>query len=92
MILLAYLYGVAAMGCVTVALFFARYYRATSDDLFLWFSLAFAAFATNWTVLAVGWHSEAGHLVYGVRLVGFVLLAIGILRKNRKRPRDRSTL
>jgi hypothetical protein len=84
MTLLAYLYGFASMGCVVIVMFFARYYKATKDELFIWFALAFAAFGANWTILAVAWRSEDAHLVFIPRLVGFVLLAVGILRKNQK--------
>ncbi|HEY4183294.1 MAG TPA: DUF5985 family protein [Kofleriaceae bacterium] len=83
MMLLAFLYGVTSMGCGIVALFFVRYYQLTKDELFVWFALAFAAFMANWTVLASGWLSEATSITYGLRLVGFILLSIGILRKNR---------
>jgi hypothetical protein len=83
MTLLAYLYGVTSMGSGVVALFFMRYYQVTKDELFIWFALAFATFAASWGVVASGWHSEEAHLIYGLRLVGFVLLSFGIFRKNR---------
>lgn len=90
MILITYLYGVTSMGSFVIALFFLRYYRMTKDELFIWFSLAFFAFAANWSVLAISWEPEATHLIYILRLVGFALLATGILRKNRA-PRQGSS-
>jgi len=85
-----FVWGVLAMASLVVALFFLRYWRATRERLFVFFSLAFLGMAVNWTVLAVVNHpvDEAGQEhAYVIRLVAFVILIIGIIDKNRRSGR-----
>jgi hypothetical protein len=83
-------WGVLAMASLIAALFFLRYWRASRERLFGFFSLAFLGMAANWTVLAVidrpvnEVRQEYGYLV---RLVAFVILLIGIFDKNRRSGR-----
>ena len=78
--------GATAMGCVTIALFFAGFWRSTGDRFFAWLSLGFALFAVNRCVLAlVDEAIEERTFAYAIRLVAFVLIAIAILEKNRER-------
>lgn len=73
---LAALYAVAG-------LFFLRFWRRTRDALFASFALAFALLATNQIVLALGGlEREEQSWVYVLRLLAFLLIIAGIVRKN----------
>lgn len=80
-------WGVLAMASLIAALFFLRYWRASRERLFGYFSLAFLLLTANWTVLAVVNHpvdeARQAH-AYIIRLVAFVILIIGIVDKNRR--------
>lgn len=83
-------WGVLAMASLVAALFFLRYWRATRERLFGFFSLAFVGMAINWTVLAIIDQpvDEARQAnAYIIRLVAFVILLIGIIDKNRRNGR-----
>lgn len=83
-------WGVLAMASLVAALFFLRYYRATRERLFAFFSVAFVGLTTNWTVLAIVNHpvDEARQAqAYVIRLVAFVVLIVGIIDKNRRSGR-----
>lgn len=83
-------WGVLAMASLVAALFFLRYWRATRERLFGFFSLAFVGLAINWTVLAIIDQpaDEARQAnAYIIRLVAFVILLIGIIDKNRRNGR-----
>jgi hypothetical protein len=83
-----FLNGATAMGCAVAALFFFRFYRQSSDRLFLFFALGFSIFGANRLVLAL---LEEGHeastYVYLSRLLAFVLILFAIIDKNRKTTR-----
>jgi drug/metabolite transporter superfamily protein YnfA len=80
------LYSASAMGCITAGLFFLRFWRRSSDRLFLIFALAFWTLALNWIALvAVPVAAERHHFAYGIRLTAFALLLAGIIDKNRRR-------
>lgn len=80
-----FLQGAAAMACVVVGLFFARYWRETRDRFFLFFAVAFWAFALNWVGLAVVQPSEEStHWFYVLRLVAFLSIIAAIIDKNRR--------
>ena len=83
-------WGVLAMASLMAALFFLRYWRSTRERLFIFFALAFAGLAANWTGLAVIDQptGEAQQTyAYVVRLVAFLILIIGIIDKNRRSGR-----
>ncbi len=71
------LHGVAAG-------FFLRFWRETGDRLFAAFAAAFALFALNQAAFVLWGEDEAVTGLYLVRLLGFVLILIGILDKNRR--------
>lgn len=76
-----FLRGAVAMASFIVGLFFLRYWRATTDRLFLWFSLAFWLLAANWTL-----PTFAGELrphAHVLRFLGFALIAYAVIAKNR---------
>lgn len=83
-------WGMLAMASLLAALFFLRYWRATHERLFAFFSLAFVGMAINWTVLAIVDHpvdeAQQAH-AYVIRLVAFVILLVGIIDKNRRSGR-----
>jgi hypothetical protein len=86
--MMEFLWGATAMGAATAALFLGRFWSVTRDRLFLLFALAFVALALNWTVLAVARPSdEARHLVYLLRLLGYLLIIGAIVDKNRNNNR-----
>jgi len=82
--MIPFLYGVAACASVTSAVMFLRYWRDLDDRLFLWFALAFAMFALNWTAIAL-LHpcDDVRHWYYVIRLAGFALILAAIVDKNR---------
>ncbi len=80
-----FLNGVAATASLIAGGVFLRFWRESGDRLFLWFSLAFAMFAINWATVSLSQPAaETRHYVYAIRLVGFVLILIGIIGRNRK--------
>lgn len=83
--MLQFVWGAVAMGNATAGLFFLRFFRDTRDRLFLFFGGAFFALALNYSVLALLSPShEERHYVYFIRLLGYLLLVVGILDKNRR--------
>lgn len=80
----AYVDGALSLGCGAIAVFFLRYHRLAREELFLWFAAAFVALGAQWSLLAFGAGSEHAHVLYAVRLIAFLLIATGILRKNRR--------
>jgi hypothetical protein len=85
--LIHFLWGAIAMACAVAGLFFFRFWRTTKDRLFVFFALAFWTLGLSWCSLALAHPStETEHYQYAVRLIGFVLLIIGIVAKNRDRP------
>ena len=83
-----FLLGATTMGCLTVAVFFLRFYRITRDRFFAIFALAFATFAVNrFVLLLLDEDDEARTFVYVVRLVAFLLIIAAIVEKNREPPR-----
>lgn len=78
------------MASLVAALFFLRYWRASRERLFAFFSLAFVGMAVNWLVLAmVNRPVDEAQQAYAylIRLVAFVILIVGIIDKNRRGDR-----
>lgn len=81
----AFLLGVTTMGCLLLAVYFARFYRDTADRFFAYFALAFAVFAVNrFVLLFLDEADEARTWVYLVRLLAFALIIAAIVQKNRR--------
>ena len=78
-----FLTGMITMGFFVAALLFFRFWRRTSDRLFMFFGVAFILFALSQalTVLS-GMAREDYSWIYLVRLAGFVLLIVAIVSKN----------
>jgi hypothetical protein len=85
---LQFLYGGLTLLCIAIGMFFLRFWHGQRDRLFLWFMLAFWSFAASWGVhLVYATSSESGAGVYVFRLLGFVLISVGIIDKNRRAAR-----
>jgi hypothetical protein len=79
--------GISACGSLVAGVLFFRFWRDTSERLFLWFGFAFLMFAANWSAISLFRPvDEARYLYFVPRLIGFVLILIGIVDKNRRRP------
>jgi hypothetical protein len=80
-----FIWGALAMASFVAMLFFIRYWQRSHDRLFFMFALAFCALAVNWIGLAMAYPSrESAHSMYVVRLIAFLLIASGIVDKNRR--------
>jgi hypothetical protein len=81
----AFLNGATAMACLAVAVFFLRFWRATQDRLFMWFSFSFAILGANRVALSfVAPEAENRPYLYLLRLFAFAIIAIAVIDKNRK--------
>ncbi len=81
-----FLLGFTTMGCLTIALFFLRFWRSSGDRFFALFALAFLTFGVNrFVLLFLDEGDEARTAVYAVRLLAFLLIVAAIVDKNRDR-------
>ena len=85
--------GLLVMGFSVAALYFARFWRNTSDRLFLFFAIAFALLALQRASLAAADVLPDAPLgptwLYVLRLAAFVLIIVAIVDKNRERTPPR---
>ncbi|HEU5178980.1 MAG TPA: DUF5985 family protein [Burkholderiales bacterium] len=81
--MIEFLAGAVTLGYLVAAGFFWRFWRKTADRLFLAFAAAFVLFALN-QGLAAGLTVvlEPSSLVYGLRVLGFILILAAIIDKN----------
>lgn len=90
--MLEFLMGSTAMGYGIAGMFFLRFWRTTSDRLFLFFGLALFLLALNRVVfLFVVPHDSRGDYPYWVRLAAFVMILLAILDKNFVRGDSNTT-
>jgi amino acid transporter len=76
--------GAMVMGYAVVALFFLRFWRETSDRLFLIFAGAFGVLGLQRLALALSPGMAEDHTgLYLVRLFAFLLILGAIVDKNR---------
>jgi hypothetical protein len=81
-----FLSGALTLGCIVAAVFFLRFWRRTSDRLFLAFAIAFFLFALNQALAQwLGAADERVGYAYLLRLIGFVLILGAIVDKNVSR-------
>jgi len=79
-----FLNGVSAGSSLIAAILFLRFWRETRDRLFVWFALAFVMFAAHWWAICLLQPAvEARHWFFLLRLIGFVLILLAIVDKNR---------
>ena len=84
MTLYDFLSGAVAFGFFVCALFFLRFWRRTSDQLFITFALAFALLGLGQAILALAnIPTEERGSIYLLRLAAFALIIFAVLRKNR---------
>jgi hypothetical protein len=77
--------AIAATAAWANGLFFLRFWRDGRDPLFAFFAAAFWLLALSWTALAFfNPREEAQPYIYGLRLIAFLLLIVGIVAKNRE--------
>ncbi len=82
-----FLRGALVMACLSIALFFLRFWRATSDRLFVLFSLAFCLLGGSWALASLG-GPLAPH-AHAFRFLAFAVIALAVLDKNRRREGPR---
>ncbi len=83
--LLMFLYGGLAVCCFIAGLIFLGFVRRRTDRFFLWFALAFWCLAASWAIRVFD-DLGADDAPYGylVRLLGFVMIVVAILERNRR--------
>lgn len=76
--------GLLTALAMTVATFFLRFWRRGGDRLFAFFSAGFFLLGAHWLALAViAPERDSEHVFYGMRLVAFGLIIVGVIDKNR---------
>lgn len=81
--LLAFLQGAVTLAYLLAALFFFRFWRRTRDRLLGSFGVAFLLLAANQAAaFAIGSGDERAGWTYVLRVLGFVLILVAILREN----------
>lgn len=85
-----FLSGAITLGFIVSTVFFLRFWRKTSDRLFLAFAVAFLLLALNQALAQwLGAADERVGFTYLLRVVGFVLILFAIIDKNLVRVRRR---
>lgn len=81
--LIAFLSGMVTLGFTVAGWMFLKFWKRTGDRLFVNFALAFWLFALNQALSAflASANSEI-RLEYILRVLGFVIILVGIARKN----------
>ena len=83
--MLEFLSGAVTLGFLVGAAFFLRFWRKTRDRLFLAFGAAFVLFALNqFLAAALLVVIEPSSLIYGLRVLGFLLILAAIVDKNMR--------
>jgi hypothetical protein len=78
-----FILGALVLACAVIALMFVRFCQKSGDRLFRYFAVAFALMGINWGALAFIRQDEVRTLLYLLRLIAFLLILIGVYRKNR---------
>jgi hypothetical protein len=80
-----FLSGAISMACLTIALFFLRFWRQTGDRLFVIFAAAFGLLMVERLMLAtVSTSHELAPYIYVMRLFAFLLIMGAVVDKNRR--------
>lgn len=81
-----FLNGVIAMGHATAGLFFLRFWKSTSDRLFLMFALSFWVLGViRVAMLTLQLEGEESHSLYWFRLLAYLLILAAIVDKNLRK-------
>lgn len=76
--------GAIMTACLVTGFFFIRFWKKTSETLFIYFASAFWLLALERVVLSyVGANYEPRPEIYLIRLSAFLLILFAIIRKNR---------
>ena len=76
--------GAIMMGYLVAGLYFLKFWKGTSDRLFLIFAIALWLLAVQRTLLSLLSGVPEAHIyLYVVRLLAFVLIIAAIVDKNR---------
>lgn len=84
-----FLSGAIAMGFLACGLFFFRFWRVTSDRLFVLFAIAFWILAVERFLLISPGAGEARPYIYLPRLVACIFILLAVIDRNRGTARDR---
>jgi len=80
---IAFLSGAAAVAYALAGIYFLRFWRRTRDPLFRSFAAAFGLLMANQVIVALlGDADERTGYAYILRVVGFLLILVAIIRKN----------
>lgn len=82
--LAAFMAGLFTAAALTAALFFLRFWRQSRESLFLTFAFAFLLLGAN-NALSAFLGGDEYPAIYLLRLAGFALIIVAILRKNLAR-------
>lgn len=83
--MMLFLHGATSMGCIVAALYFLRFWKNTTERLFILFAIAFGVLALNRAALALTHPSaESTPYFYLARLAAFLLIAYAVIDKNRR--------
>jgi Family of unknown function (DUF5985) len=86
--MLEFVTGANATCAAVAGLFFFRFWRQTGDRLFARFALAFWLLGAHWLFLAATDPDyELRPLLYGIRLLAFLVIIGAIVEKNRVKRR-----
>ena len=81
--MIQFLAGAVTIAYVIAAVHFLRFWRKTSDRLFVSFASAFLLFAANQFIISILWAAdERNSYAYILRIIGFVLILLAIVDKN----------
>jgi hypothetical protein len=86
--MIEFMSGAITLGFLVAAVFFLRFWRRTSDRLFLAFAIGFFLLALNQALAQwLGAADERVGYTYLLRVVGFVTILAAIVDKNLSRGR-----
>lgn len=81
--MIQFMSGAVTLGFLIAAVFFLNFWRRTADRLFLAFAIAFTLFGVNqFLAELLEVTSEPSSFIYGVRVIGFVVILAAIVDKN----------
>jgi MFS family permease len=84
--MIEFLSGAVTLAYFIASVFFLRFWRRTSDRLFLAFAIAFALFGLNQALVCLfDVYSESYSLLYALRVLGFIAILVAIVDKQSAR-------
>lgn len=84
--MISFLSGAITLGFILAGAFFVRFWRKTSDRLFLHFAIAFWLFALNQGLAwSLGDGNERTGYTYILRIAGYIIILFAIVDKNTTR-------